>query len=55
MFMVLATTNKTVLDEEPEIIIDNWDIVYKTMFLNIVIDIKLNWRAYVDYTANRIT
>ena len=50
---------KKVVGEEPKISIENRDIerVYKTKFLGVVIDSKLNWRYHIDYIyiANRIS
>ena len=48
---------KKVVDEEPKISIENRDIerVYKTKFLGVVIDSKLNWRYHIDYISNRIS
>ena len=45
------------MGEEPKISIENRDIerVYKTKFLGVVIDSKLNWRCHIDYIANRIS
>ena len=45
------------VDEEPKISIENRDIerVYKTKFLGVVIDSKLNWRYHIDYISNRIS
>ena len=56
-FMVFAAKNKKVVGEEPKISIENRDIerVYKTKFLGVVIDSKLNWRFHTDYIANRIS
>ena len=43
--------------EEPKISIENRDNerVYKTKFICLVIDSKLNWRYYIDYIADRIS
>ena len=56
-FMVFAAKNKKVVGEEPKISIENRDIerVYKTKFLGVVTDSKLNWRCHIDYIANRIS
>ena len=45
------------MGEEPKIDIENRNIerVYKTKFLGVVIDSKLNWHYYIDYIANRNT
>ena len=45
------------MGEESKISIENRDIerVYKTKFLGVVIDSKLNWRCHIDYIANRIS
>ena len=55
-FMVLQPKIK-VVGEEPKISIENRDTeqVYKTKFLGVVIDSKLNWRYPIDYIANRIS
>ena len=45
------------MGEEPKISIENRDIerVYKTNFLGVVIDSKLNWRCQIGYIANKIS
>ena len=45
------------MGEERKINIENQDIerVYKTKFLGVVIDNKLNWCFHVYYIANRIS
>ena len=52
-----AAKNKKVVGEEPKISIENRDIgrVYKTKFLGVVIDSKLNWRCHIDYIASRVS
>ena len=48
---------KQVVVEGTKISIENRDIerVYKTKFLCVIIDSKLNWRCHIDYIANRIS
>ena len=48
---------KKVVDEEPKTRIEIRDIerVYKTKFMGIVTDNKLNWRSQIDYIANIIS
>ena len=45
-----------VVGEEPKINIENRDIerVYKTKFLCVFIDSKMNWRYHIDHIANRL-
>ena len=52
-----AKIDKKVVDEEPTISTENQDIqrVYKTKFLGVGIDSKLNWRYHIDYIANKIS
>ena len=56
-FMVFAAKSKKVVGEEHKISIENRDIerVYKTKFLGVVIDSKLNWRYHIDYIAYMIS
>ena len=58
-FHVFAAKNekKKVVGEEPKVSIENRDIerVYKTKFLGVVIDSKLNGRYHIYYIANRIS
>ena len=50
---VFFCSQKKVGRKEPKISIENRDIerVYKTKFLGVVIDSKLNWRYHIDYMA----
>ena len=56
-WLLQPKNKKKVVGEEPEISIEHWDIerVYKTKFLGVVIDNKLNWRYHIDYIAKRIS
>ena len=57
-FHVFVAKNiKKGVGEEPKINTENRDIefVYKTKFLGVVTDSKLNWRYHISYIANRIS